>query len=326
MLLNGADGNTYEQIRSVLAFDGLSQEEINQAYRGLTDLLLSLDPAVTIELANSIWARQGFPVLPDFTERVGAAFSAEAEEVDFTDPATLPRINRWASDATHGLIEEIFDELPFDVAMVLLNAIYFKADWTDQFDRSRTERAPFRRPDGSTVTVDLMYREGAAGVGYDGGATLVELPYGGEAFSMVVALPEQGSSPEALLENLDADTWDAWTESMWESRAFVRLPRFELEWGKELNDALQALGMIDAFGPADFSRLTPGGGVWLDVVKQKAFVRVDEEGTEAAAVTGGVLVDSAPPEIRFDRPFLFAIRERLTGTILFVGVVNDPTG
>lgn len=328
MLLNGADGETYTQMRSVLAFDGLSQEQINRGYADLIQLLLELDPSVTVEIGNSVWTRDGFPVLPDFMARVRAAFGAEAEDVDFASPAALERINGWADEATHGRIEKIFDQLPANVVMVLLNAIYFKADWTTQFDRSRTERAPFTRRDGSVVTADLMRVETGLPTGQVDGATLVELPYGGGAYSMVVALPDRGTAVEDLARSLTTERWDAWTASLHLGSAVVRLPRFELEWEKRLNEPLQAVGMTDAFdgARADFRRLTPGGGVWLDLVKQKAYVRVDEEGTEAAAVTGAVVVESAAQEIRVDRPFLFVLRERLTGAVLFLGIVNDPTG
>jgi serpin B len=333
MILNGADGNTYAQMQSVLGFEGLSQEQINQGYADLTDLLVSLDPTVTIELGNSVWAAQGFPVLPDFTQRVQSSFNAEAANVNFGDPATLPRINRWASDATHGRIETIFDELPPNVVMVLLNAIYFKGSWTNQFDKARTERAPFTRPDGSTVTADLMYLDNyraedpATSMLFRNDVTVVDLPYGGGAFSMTLALPAQGRSVQALAESLTVEQWNAWMSEMGSTKrgAIVRLPRFELEWDKTLNEPLQALGMTDAFGPANFSRLTAAGGVYLAIVKQKTFVKVDEEGTEAAAVTGGAMATSGPPTIRFDRPFLFVLRERLTGTILFMGVIHDPT-
>jgi serine protease inhibitor len=328
MILNGADGDTYAQMRGMLGFGGLSQEQINQAYADLIDLLVNLDPTVTIELGNSVWTQSGFPVLADFMSRVRTAFGAEADDVDLGSPQALQRINAWASAATKGRIEKIFDDLPDDAVMVLLNAIYFNADWTQQFDRSRTERAPFRRGDGSTVTADLMYLQGRVPVGYSDGVTLVELPYGGGAFSMVVALPAEGRSAADLAESLTVETWSAWTAGIAESTAVVRLPRFENRWEKVLNAPLSELGMTDAFIPhtADFSRLTPAGEIYLSVVKQKAFVKVDERGTEAAAVTGGVAVPtSMPPEIRMDRPFLFLLRERLSGTILFMGVINDPT-
>jgi serpin B len=326
MVLNGADGQTYEQMRGALAFDGLTQQQINQGYADLVDLLVGLDPSVTIDIGNSVWAQNGFPVAADFIDRVRESFGAEIANVSFADQGTLPRINRWASDATHGRIETIFDALPPNTIMVLLNAIYFKASWTEQFDRARTERAPFRRADGSTVTADLMFLDHTVRTRRGNRATLVELPYGGEAFSMVVALPDEGASASELARGLTAEGWEGWMGELSAGRAFVRLPRFELEWEKELNEPLEKLGMVDAFGGgADFRRLTPGGGVWLDVVKQKSFVKVDEEGTEAAAVTGGVMVTSLPPEIRMDRPFVFVLRERLTGTILFMGIVNDPT-
>jgi serpin B len=328
MVLNGADGRTYEQVREVLAFGSLSQEEINQGYADLTRLLLELDPGVTIDLGNSIWSRQGFPVQPGFLERVRTRFGAEAETVDFANPATLGRINQWASDATRGRIETIFDQLPGSVVMVLLNALYFKADWTQRFDRARTERAPFTRPDGSAVGADFMYLEDELRSSQIDGATVLELPYAGGAYTMVVVVPGPGSTAEALLRALTPERWQSWMDGLAPAPIVVRLPRFELEWEKRLNEPLQALGMTDAFdgGLADFRRLTPGGGVWLDLVKQKSYVKVDEEGTEAAAVTGAVVVESAPVEVRADRPFLFAIRERLSGTLLFFGLVNDPAG
>jgi serpin B len=333
MVLNGADGDTYQQMRQVLAFPGLTQDEINRGYADLIDLLLELDPSVTIEVANSVWAGQRYPVLPDFLERVRASFDAEAQTVNFTDPATLGRINGWVNDATNGRIPTIFDRMPNggDIVSILLNAIYFKANWTTQFEKARTEREPFRRPDGSTVTADLMRLDERAEMSVlrKNDVTLVELPYGGKAFAMTLALPAEGRSVNSLVSALTAQTWNGWTSELAQGggRAIIRLPRFELEWEKELNGPLIALGMSDAFSEsrANFSRLstTPA---FLSLVKQKSFVKVDEEGTEAAAVTVGVAVPtSLPAEIRFDRPFMFVLRERLTGTILFMGVINDPT-
>jgi serine protease inhibitor len=337
MVLNGTNNRTYDQMRDALAFEGLSQEEINRGYADLIELLLELDPSVTIELANSVWAGQVYPILPDFLTRVRASFDAEAQTVNFMDPNTLGRINGWVDDKTNGRIEKILDEMPNggDLVMILLNAIYFKANWTTQFDKARTQPEPFRRGDGSTVTADLMYldatRDTARTMSVLGKSdvTLVDLPYGGGAFSMTLALPAAGSSVNSLVAGLTSQTWNAWMTELAANRrgAIVRLPRFELEWEKELNDPLKALGMTDVFdrGRADFSRLTPQAA-YLSLVKQKSYVKVDEEGTEAAAVTIGVVAPtSAPPEIRFDRPFLFVLRERFTGTILFMGIINDPT-
>lgn len=327
MILNGTDGDTWAQMRNVLGFDGMTEEEINEGYQGLIELLTGLDPSVETAIGNSTWTDTGFPVLPDFEQRVADYFGAEARELDLSDPASLDAINGWASDATNGRIETIFDELPANTVMVLLNAIYFKGDWTLQFDRDRTDAAPFTRPDGSTVTADLMYQKETFAFGGDQDVAVVDLPYGGEAFSMTVVVPRGDVTVDEVARSLDEQTWNGWIEGLTEMEGVVRLPRFELEWEAKLNESLEALGMTDAFdaGAADFSRLTPGGGVWLALVKQKAFVKVDEEGTEAAAVSGGAVVDSAPPEVRADRPFLFVLRERLSGTILFMGVVNDPT-
>jgi serpin B len=337
MVLNGTNNRTYDQMRDALAFQGMSQEEINRGYADLIELLLELDPSVTVELANSVWAGQVYPILPDFLSRVRASFDAEAQTVSFTDPNTLGRINGWVDDKTNGRIAKILNEMPNggDLVMILLNAIYFKANWTTQFDKARTQPAPFRRGDGSTVTVDLMHldnyysQEAKTSVLYRNDVTLVDLPYGGGAFSMTLALPPAGRSVNSLVEGLTNQTWSAWMTELGASKrgVILRLPRFELEWEKELNDPLKALGMTDAFdrGRADFSRLTPQSS-YLSLVKQKSYVKVDEEGTEAAAVTIGIVAPtSAPSELRFDRPFLFVLRERLTGTILFMGIINDPT-
>jgi serpin B len=327
MLLNGADGTTLDQMLSVLHFGGMTQEEINDGYRDLTDLLLGLDPAVTMEIGNSVWTRLGYPIESGFSQRVADAFGAESDEVDFADPATLDRVNGWARDATHGSIDPMFDSLSPDLVALLLNAVYFEGDWVTCFEEARTAPAPFTRPDGSTVTADLMKLDAEVRTGATAEATFVDLPYGGGAFSMTVVLPREGRTVADLVAGLDAGVWEGWIAGLHPAELEVHLPRFDLEWGAELNEPLEALGMTDAFDPsaADLSRLAPGDLV-VSFVKQKAFVAVDERGTEAGAVTGiGVELTSAGPAFRADRPFLFVLRERFTGTVLFLGVVHDPT-
>lgn len=325
MTMNGAAGSTAQGMRTALRLEGLSEAEINTAFQTLLELLDGLDPAVGLAIANSIWFRQGTPPLPDFLQRVRSHYGAEVAEVDFGDPATLGRVNGWVSTQTRGAIPKIMDDVPGNLVMLLLNAIHFQGDWTDPFDPRRTETRPFTRGDGSTVPVPLMQRRGSLRGAVRDGAAMVELPYGGGAFTFVALLPPEGASPGAMLEGLTPTAWNDWLSALEEADAVVHLPRFALEWEKPLNDVLELLGMGEALTPgADFSRLVPGGGVWIDEVKQKSVVEVDEEGTTAAAVTSVAVVDSASPEFRLDRPFLFAIRERLSGTLLFVGILNDP--
>lgn len=336
MTLNGADGETFEAMRTTLGFAGMSQDGINQAYRDLLELLLGLDPNVEMLIANSAWAREGWPFLPSFFGALQEWFDAQAEELDFADPATLDAINGWAEEHTNGRIPHVLDEISPEHILFLLNAVYFNGDWTHQFDRSATGPATFTLADGSRVQVDRMNGEIPAGVRHlpDGGL-VGELPYGGQAFVMNVVLPAPGSTLHELVADLDASTWDTWTQGFPEDyvdaqEIRVALPKLELSYGKNLNDVLEAMGMGIAFDEAlaDFSRmidLPPSMNAYLDFVRQDTFLRVDEEGTEAAAVTTvGVGVTSMPPSIIVDRPYLLVIRERLSGTILFMGAIGDP--
>jgi serine protease inhibitor len=336
MTLNGADGETFEAMRATLGFAGMSQDEINEAYRDLMELLLGLDPGVEMLVANSAWAREGWPFLPSFFAAIQEWFDAQAQELDFDDPATLDAINGWAEEHTNGRIPNVLEVIDPNHILFLLNAVYFNGDWTHQFDRSETGLRPFTLADGSVVEVERMNGEVRAGVWHlpDGGL-VGELPYGGQAFVMNVVLPAPGSTLHELVTDLDASTWDTWTQGFPEDyldaqEIQVALPKLELSYGKELNDVLEAMGMGIAFNEslADFSRmieLPPSMNAYLDFVRQDTFLRVDEEGTEAAAVTTvGVSVTSMPPSLIVDRPYLLVIRERLSGTILFIGAIGDP--
>lgn len=330
MTLNGAAGTTFDAMRTALHHGESSQEEINAAYRGLLDVLQDLDPRVRFRIANSIWTRQGFPVLPSFYDVLKREFDAEAEELNFSDPAAAERINGWVKDRTQGKIDEIVKApIPPEVVMYLVNAMYFKGTWTERFDPSATRDRPFTRPDGSTVQAPLMHLETT--LPYYENATLqaVELPYGGKAYSMVVVLPKPGHALGDLVASLDAGAWNALVDGLHETQVILDLPRFRFSYDAGLKDPLTAMGMGIAFdaSAADFSRLTPGRA-HISSVLQKTFVEVNEEGTEAAAVTVVTIgVTSAPQRVvmTVDRPFLFAIRERFSGTILFMGTIGDPT-
>jgi serine protease inhibitor len=331
MTLNGAAGGTFDAMRATLGFAGLSQEEINRAYHDLVALLLDLDPRVELHIANSTWARDGFPFHAEFFDALRTWFDADARQLDFADPGAVDAINRWAGDNTRGRIRRVLESIDPDHILFLLNAVYFKGDWTTRFDRAATAPAPFTLADGRQVEVQSMSGMIRGGMRWIDGVVIGELPYGGQAFVMNVVLPPHGASLADLIAGLDAGTWAGWTQSLPQDYGTVepmevRLPRVELEYETLLNEPLGALGMGVAFTPgqADFSRLTPEDA-YLDFVKQNTFLRVDEEGTEAASVTTvGVRTVSVPAALIVDRPYLLVIRERLSGAVLFMGAIGDP--
>lgn len=334
MTANGATGTSLAEMRATLGQGDLTEAEANAAYRDLLDLLLDLDPSVELGIANAIFHRPELAVLPDFLELSRGIFDAEVTALDFNDPAAPDVINRWVEEETNGRIEDLVQRIPASWVMALLNAIYFKGSWTERFDPSATSVEDFVRLDGSRVRVDLMHHSLQAA--RDGDIRYlsrpefeaVELPYGRGAFVMTVLLPPEGVAPSELLASADAETWDAWMAELAQGGAVeTYLPRFEIEWEKPLDPELQAMGMRAPYA-GGFGRLVEGGdGLFIDEVRQKAWIEVNEEGTEAAAATiVGVAVCACPPPVfRADRPFLFAIRERFSGTILFMGQVLDPT-
>lgn len=340
MALNGADGDTWTQMRDMLGFALMEEPAVNEAYRSLIELLLGLDPAVEFGLGNAIWVDE-VTLLPGFVDRTESFFDAEVDRLDFDDPTSVDVMNGWVDSVTNGRIAKLLEEVNPDALLYLVNAIYFKADWRAQFDDDRTAPAAFTRADGSEVTVPMMEGEVAHRTLNLWSADTVrgvELPYGGDAYTAVLLLPPADQPIDDFVAGIDAATWDGWMdrfdeqytgEQVEEDGILVRLPKFELEWGDSLDSALRALGMTDAFDDrlADFTRITDDrSDLYVEDVRQKTYVRVDEQGTEAAAATSvGIVPTSMPPTITFDRPFLFAIRERLSGTILFLGVIGDPS-
>ncbi|HZD04753.1 MAG TPA: serpin family protein, partial [Longimicrobiales bacterium] len=328
MTLNGAAGSTFDDMRTALRFGSLSQGEINAAYRGLVDLLLGLDPSVELSIANATFANEGWPFHPSFFDSVSTYFDATAESRDFADPATVQAINAWAKEHTEGRIEKILDQLDPDMVMILLDAIWFDGRWTTQFDPEDTRPASFRRADDSQVTVEMMHL-GDVELPFGGasGLAAVELPYGGEAWSMLVAVPWGSEPVRDVVAGMDQGDWNALVSSLQvQDVDDVALPKFELSYDVFLNDPLTDMGMGVAFTPAaDFTNLSPRGDeLCIDFVRQKTFIEVDEAGTRAAAVTAVGIGPVSFTGLIADRPFLFAIRERLSGTILFMGIVGDP--
>jgi serpin B len=328
MTLNGTAGETFDEMRRGLGFGTQNLDEINASYQSLIALLRGLDRRVEFSLANAIWYRDTFgpQVAQSFLTTTRTFFDARVAGLDFTAPSAVGTINDWVKQSTNGKISEIVKEIPANVVMYLMNAIYFKGAWREQFDPAKTRPAPFRLGSGEVVDVPTMSRSLEVRVGSFAGAQIAELPYGGGAYVMTIVLPGEGQSVDALVAQLSSGTWSNATANLHETEAPVSLPKFRLEWEAKLNDELQRLGIVKAFGDADFTRLSPSAGrsLWISEVKQKTFVDVNEEGTTAAAVTSVAIADSAPTPFTVDRPFLFAIRERISGTILFLGKIADP--
>jgi serine protease inhibitor len=327
MAMNGAAGTTYDEMRTTLGFGASATEsEIGESYKSLITLLRGLDPEVDFRIANSIWYRTGFPIDPAFVDRGRNWFDARATALDFASPNAVPTINDWVSTSTVGKIPTILDRIESDQVMFLINAIYFKGNWRTRFDPSRTVTAPFHAA-GGDQPAKLMRREGTMRWLQTPDFEAVDLPYGNAAYSMTVVLPAAGKSVDDVATTLQASSWTEWMGQFRDTDVELQLPRFKLEWERKLIPDLEALGMRAAFvdGQADFSRMsTLPAQLFISLVKQKTYVDVNEEGTEAAAVTNvGISLTSMPVRRQFvvDRPFVFVLRERLSGTILFMGKI-----
>jgi serine protease inhibitor len=332
MAASGAAGTTLDSMRSVLGFAGMPVADMAGAYHSLIDLLLSLDPSVDFRIANALWYEQSFSVLPSFLTTATTDFDARVTAADFADPATVSAINHWVDSSTAGRIPTLLDGIPSHTVMYLLNAIYFHGSWTQEFDPRKTRDTLFTTPTGAADPVALMHMETTARVAYGPGFTAADLGYGRGAYVMTLILPTAGVSLDSTTRALRGGAWSAVSHTLDESGVAgpvdVALPKFTLGWGDSLIAPLTALGMGVAFrDSANFSNMSHVDGLVINQVVQKTFVQVDEAGTTAAAATGvgiGVTVAPAVVVLRADRPFIYLIRERLSGTILFVGAFCHP--
>jgi len=333
MVGNGAAGRTRTEMQQVLGTTGLPPAVVNEANKDIAQSLNNGNTNVILTTANAIWYREGAPVKPEFIACNQQFFGATVQALNFANPHSVDIINAWANEKTHGKISRIADGMidPVWTRLFLANAVYFKGKWSDPFDANDTKDRPFHLRGGGQKVIPMMtqtktftYRRGT-------GYQAVRLPYEGENLAMYVFLPDTNSSPEKLLGIMNGDTWQRITKPGFsEKEGTLVLPKFKLEYGVELNQALQALGMKTAFDldKADFSGIAPQ--LFISHARQKTFVEVKEEGTEAAAVTGIAvpLSSSMPPpnpfEMIVDRPFLFLIEDNQTGTLLFMGVMFDP--
>ena len=328
MTLNGAANETETAMRTTLGFEDLTLEEVNIVQSELMELLVSTDPDVLFEIANSIWYREGYPVLDSFKTVNQTYYNAEIREQDFSLAEAVSLINGWISDATHGKIEEVLDRIDPDVVMYLINALYFKGIWQVEFDAEKTFDGTFYPVNEAALTTPMMVRQDTMSYYEDDKMQVVDLPYGDGKFSMMVLLPKEEETASGLAATLTTESYEAICDGLSEQAGSLYLPKFKIEYDMLLNDMLKAMGMGVAFsGGADFSNINGYGGLFISRVIHKTFVEVNEQGTEAAAVTVVEMrwdVSSSEFVMQVNRPFLFMIRDNTTHAIVFAGHVASP--
>jgi serpin B len=330
MTYNGAAGETRDAMVRVLRLKGMNLDELNQASAALTKTLKSADPQIELAIANSLWARQGVKFNETFLARNRQYFNAEVASIDFTSPQAAGTINAWVNKNTKGKIPAIVDRIDAQV-LFLVNAVYFKGQWQKKFDKALTQDQPFHLASGAQKQIPLMSQTGSYPYPRGEKFQAVSLPYGNGGTSLCLFLPDEGASLNDFLKGLTYERWEQWMKSFRKTPGTVKLPRFKLDYDRNLNDTLKALGMGVAFtNNADFSGMRAERDLKISEVKHKAIVEVNEEGTEAAAATSvGMRTTSMRPQQEpftfiADRPFLMAIRHQDSGTILFLGTVMEP--
>jgi len=335
LLQEGAGGLTRESMAAVLEVAGLEPEALQLAMVELKSVLKIKAPNLQLEGANSLWCNREWVPRFEYISNAKENYDADVVLADFRDVETVARINSWVSEKTRGKIGDILGSLDPQASMVAINAIYFKDLWSMPFERPLTREQTFHTSDGRKTKVSLMSQWGSYPYYEESKFQAVRLGYKASRLAMYIFLPEQRSSIREFQQNLNSATWDKWTQRLETTKGNIRLPRFKLTYRPILNRALEKLGMGIAFDRqrAQFDGIhSPPPPTWIAQIVHRAFVEVNEEGTEAAAVTGAMMALSAlrpskPPrtfEMIVDRPFFFAICDDQNNTILFMGSVEDP--
>jgi serine protease inhibitor len=328
MTWNGAIGTTKTEMEAALKMNGMSATDINDYYRIMLSTLPSIDPTTKLSIANSLWFRTGLEVKPDFLKVNSDYFNAYIKQMDFSQAWALDTINNWCAKKTNNLIKNPLDKISPDAVMYLVNAIYFKGIWRKHFETKNTQEANFTNEFGNQVKVNMMYQKDTFNFVQDDNAQYLDMPYGNNAFCMTVILPNDGKTIDNVLNYLTTDSWNNTIKYSHTKVVEVYFPRFKTQNKFLLNDPLKNMGMNLAFTDnADFTNIA-NAPLKITRVLHDTYVEVTEEGTEAAAVTivevGITSVLNAPiPVFRVNKPFLFVIREKSTGVILFIGKMGN---
>ena len=325
MAWNGANGQTRTEMETALKMSGMTVSDINEYYKVMQSTLPSIDPTTKLSIANSLWYRTGFPVKTSFLKVNTDYFNAYVKEMDFSKAWAVDTINNWCSAKTNKMIPSVLTEIPSEIVMYLVNAVYFKGIWRKKFDKANTKEANFTNELGNTMKVNMMYQKDTFAYKSDAYAQYLDMPYGNKAFSMTVILPADGKTTSDVLASLTVEKWNSVISYMPTSEVEVYLPRFSNKNNLSLIPPLQSMGMNLAFSDnADFTNIADAN-LLISSIKHVTNIEVTEQGTEAAAVTIiGVGVTSMPikpptPVFNVNKPFLYVIREKSTGVILFIG-------
>lgn len=328
MLSNGADGETHDEILHALGLSQYSQEEVNAYFKKLIEGLHTVNSAITVKTANSVWGNAGVPLKEDFQKMNIENYSAMVSQLDFSDPSAVDQINAWCNQTTEGLIPSILEEVNPTATVYLLNSLYFKARWESEFAPEKTQEGDFTTSSGKVIKAHFMQTQRMAAYVENEWFTSTSLSYLNDSYVMRLILPQPEISIDQVLQALSESDENLWKNTIL-AEINLKMPRFTLENKMDLTPTLQALGMKKAFsGGADFSSMSDVA-TYISLVQQATRLKVDEEGSEGAAVTviGGETSPGMPEEkvdFFLDRPFLFQILEPATGTVLFMGQVGTP--
>jgi len=330
MTLNGAAGETYNEMVKALSMNGKTLEEINDAYLKLMSEMVPVDDRVVMNIANSVWVEQDFIVKEGFLQALETYYEAETKSFDINDKGSADIINSWIADKTNDKIKKMISPLDPGTRLLLINAVYFNGKWKEKFNPDNTSERPFYLSSGLSKNVSTMTNKTVISSYRKNNATIVDLPYGQGNYTMVIALPDEGVTPADVVSSLDAATWQDLEKSLENAgeECQLYLPKFKYEYKISLVEDMKNLGMKLAFTDfADLSNISNTGLKVYDIL-HNTYISTDEEGTEAAAATVvsvGVTSAGPPPEIHINRPFVYFIREIYTGTIVFMGIVEDPS-
>lgn len=332
MTQNGAEGQTKTDMKNTLKAGEIPEDELNKGLKEWMNDLNSNVEGIDLTVANSIWYRKGFEADEEFLKKNNDYYSAASlKNLDFNDKKAPDTINEWVKDATNGTIDKIIDQINDDMMIYLINAVYFKGDWKDPFSSNNTYKQPFNSPE-RTENMDFMHRRGDMSYLSSDGTEGVLLPYVGEKFALIALLPPEGETPREMIDNFSANKIWKLIKNKEDKTINLSMPKFESNYENSLIEELSNMGMETAFDPnnADFSLMQKSRDKDLCIsdVKHKTFIKVDEKGTEASAVTSiGIGATSAPMQIQeltFDRPFIYGIVDLENGLPLFIGIMENP--